>query len=121
MNKNQSHKAALFAGITGCTYNRQSKFDVAFDKTVRIALPEKYSDEHIDLAIKDCEILTDILKNHPSEIEDIVASLTTGKIKETQAIAAKIGIAEENFMRRGGGMLALILLAVACALLLEHD
>lgn len=111
----------LVAAIVGTAFARQGAFDVAEEKTVRIAIPEKLSAEHVGLAAQDCEILQGILSESPGETTEILAAVAAGRIGEAREVAKRIGITEESFAARGGGMWAIILVAVACALLLEHD
>lgn len=110
----------LIAGIVGAGSSLDSGYETTVDRTMRFALPE-FSTDRIATAERDCEILRDILSRCPGELEEIVRALAEGRTKEAREAARSIGIAEESFADQGGGMLALILLCVACALLLEHD
>jgi hypothetical protein len=110
----------LSVGLAGIA-KTQSNFEVAADKNVRIVMPEGCSHEHILLATKDTEILTKILKEHPEEIVSIMEDITSGKLSDAKKAAAEIGISEENFINQGGGMWAVIAIAIGCALLLSHD
>lgn len=117
----QSSSASISIGVTGLT-QAQSKFEVAPGRNVHIDLPAQFSADHVTLAAKDAEILQGILKDRPKEIEGIVSAVAAGNFKEAQEIAKKIGITEDYFLKQGGGMWAVVVvIAVGCALLLEHD
>ena len=117
---NQTALASFVAGITG-TNRDDNGFSISIDKNVRIALPGVYSKEHLTLAARDSEILSDILKEYPDQVLSMISAVSSGNFSEATDLAEKIGISERNFVAKGGGMWAIILLAVACALLLEHD
>jgi len=113
--------ASLLIGVAGATQT-QSKFEVASGKSVRVELPESFTAEHVALAAKDSEILAEILRGHPREFGQIVTAVTAGKFAEAKKVAEGIGLTEDNFVKRGGGMWAVVIaIAIGCALLLEHD
>lgn len=111
----------MLIGITGAT-QPQSKFEVASGKSVRVEIPETFTAEHIALAAKDAEIFAEILKRSPQEFSQIVSAVTAGKFAEAKEMANNIGLTEDNFVRQGGGMWAVVIgIAIGCALLLAHD
>lgn len=112
--------ASLIAGVAG-TARPLGKFQVGAGTTVAIALPDDFGADHTNLAIKDCEIVAGILKQYPKEVAEMLAAVGAGRLAEAKKVAVRIGITEDNFTKQGGGMLALILLAIGCALLLAHD
>jgi len=112
---------AVVIGVAGAV-QPQSKFEVAAGRSVRVEIPEKFTAEHVALAARDSEILAEILKRHPHEFSEIVSAVTAGKFKEAKEMAQKIGLTEENFVSKHGGMWALVIgIAIGCALLLAHD
>ena len=62
-----------------------------------------------------------MLKRYPREFGEIMSAVTADKFAEAKEIAKNIDLTEDNFVRQGGGMMAIICLAIACALLLAHD
>jgi hypothetical protein len=51
-----------------------------------------------------------------------VSAVTAGKFAEAKEMANNIGLTEDNFVRQGGGMWAVVIgIAIGCALLLAHD
>ena len=100
----------------------QSKFEVAGGRSVRVDVPKTFTAEHVALATRDSEIVAGILKQYPHEYCQLVNAVTEGKIEEARKIAEQIGLTEQNVMRQGGGMWAIIIgICVGCALLCEHD
>ncbi|PEG13116.1 hypothetical protein COO04_27245 [Bacillus toyonensis] len=119
--KSNRSGSTLVVGIVGDP-KPQSKFEVSSGKNARIEIPKEFTFDHVKLAKNDCEILSEILNHHPQEISKMVNSISIGKFSEAKAIANKIGISEENFIQKEGGMWGLVIvIAVGCALLLAHD
>jgi len=114
------NNSSVLVAITGAT-QPQGKFEVASGKSVRVEIPETFAAEHITLATKDSEILGEMLKSYPREFGQIMNAVTAGKFAEAKEIGKNIGLTEDNFVRQGGGMMAIICLALACAFLLAHD
>ena len=108
-------------GVTAGTQN-QSEFEVAAGRSVHLEIPADFSNEHIELALKDLDILKDILGKCPSEFKQIVSAIEAGNFKDAQAIAKTVGISEEAIIQRGGGLWGLVIvIAIGAALLLAHD
>jgi hypothetical protein len=108
-------------GVCGGT-SRQSQFDVAPGRSVQINLPSEFSAEHVALASKDLEILLTLLSEKPNEMQQIVAAVSAGNFASAQELAKEIGLTESDFVDQGGGLLAVVIvIAIGCALLLEHD
>lgn len=122
MSKQQSTRSAsINVGVTSGTQH-QSKFEVAAGQSVRLDIPTDFSNDHIGLAIKDLDILKDILIKSPKEFSEIVSAVGAANFKDAQAIATRIGISEDYFIQKGGGMWAVvIIIAIGCALLLARD
>jgi hypothetical protein len=123
MSKQQSQhgSASINVGVTSGTQH-QSKFEVAAGRSVRLEIPTDFSSDHIGLAIKDLDILKDILTKSHKELPEIVSAVQAGNFEHAQQLATKIGISEDYFIQKGGGMWAVVIaIAIGCALLLARD
>ena len=111
----------VVVGVAGMG-QQQSMFEVAAGRSVRMEIPENFNDDHCSLAARDTRILGAIMKDYPSEFCQIVNAVNAGKFKDAKKIAEQIGLTEENFISKGGGLWALVIgIAIGCALLLAHD
>jgi hypothetical protein len=100
----------------------QDNTEVAAGKCVRVEIPENFSEDHCAVAVRDTEIIGELIKNHPKEICLIMEAVHAGKNSDVKKIAEQIGFTEENFIKlRGGCWAVVIVIAVAAALTLEHD
>jgi hypothetical protein len=119
--KKKSSLGTVVIGVAGSGLP-QSIFDVAAGRSIRAAIPENFTAEHVALAARDSELLMGMLKNHPHEFCEMVNAINTGKFTEARKMAEKVGLTEENIISQGGGLWAVVIvIAVAAALLLAHD
>ena len=75
---------------------QQRSFDVAAGRSVRLEIPEGFSDEHLQLAIRDLDILKDILTKYPKEFKEVVSAIAAGNFSQAQTIAKRVGITEKT-------------------------
>lgn len=114
-------RGTVAIGVAGAG-EPQSMFEVAAGRSIRVEIPESFAAEHVALAARDSELLTGIFKKHSHDLCQIVYAVNEGKFTEAKKMAEKIGLAEESFVRQGGGLWGLIIvLGIGAALLLEHD
>jgi hypothetical protein len=118
---NGKSSGAVVIGVAGVGQS-QSMFEVAPGRSIRVEIPEKFADDHCGLAVRDTEILGELMKCYPREFSQIVNAVNAGKFKDAKKIAEQIGLTEENFISQGGGLWALVIgIAIGAALLLAHD
>ncbi|KAJ6445242.1 hypothetical protein O9K51_00001 [Purpureocillium lavendulum] len=75
---------------------------------------------------RDCELLKDVINNNHDEIGMVLRLVCSGKatletIGSTAATLDKIGFTEKAFRDKGGGLIGLIVVAVACMLIAGCD
>lgn len=113
--------ATLSIGITG-SKEQQAGFDVASGLNVLLELPKNFPADHHAVALRDFEILKDILKGHPREFEQIAKAAAEGKFADAKKVAEKIGLTEENFIRlKGGCWVAVAVICVVAIVGMAHD
>jgi hypothetical protein len=64
----------------------------------------------------DCDLLKAIAQKHPAKIQKMLTHLQKGTAKDLrdfEALANGIGLTEDNFIKNGGGLFFLALVAVA--------
>lgn len=77
-----------------------------------IKLPESFKPDHIRRAQKDCEILAQIIEEKPDEVRSLVNDLLQDKTHDAKQRAKELGLSEDEFVRKGGGIYILIILIV---------
>jgi hypothetical protein len=65
----------------------------------------EFGREEIELALHDSEIFSALLRNHPAEMAEVMNEVLAGHTETAVRLAARIGLTEEAFHRRGGGPL----------------
>ncbi|HBD6104358.1 TPA: hypothetical protein KKN05_004493 [Shigella flexneri] len=87
-----------------------------------IALPVEISAEDLEKARKDAQMFAELILQHPEEVGEIVNKCLTGNARDVRDLAMQIGFTEDQFAVRGGGFpWVVVIIAVAAAVLLEHD
>jgi hypothetical protein len=61
--------------------------------------------EEMKKALADSENITSLLRQYPKEMSAIVNDILAGRIESAKASASRIGLTEEAFQEKGGGML----------------
>ena len=78
----------------------------------RLEIPTKFSPGDIKRAQRDCEILAEKLKNNPEEAAKLFQCIVDNKLDDARQLSRKLGIDEQEFLEKGGGLWMLIILAV---------
>jgi hypothetical protein len=71
----------------------------------------KFGPAEMELVIHDSEVMTSLLRNHTTEMTEIVNNVLTGRTEEAVRLASRIGLTEEAFHQRGGGPIFLVAIA----------
>jgi hypothetical protein len=96
--------------------------DVAKTAGYSIALPSAFSEEDRGKVQRDAELFANLLRQYPAETIGIVNRCLTGRARDVRDLATRIGFTEEEFTDQGGGFpWVVVVIAVAAAVLLEHD
>ena len=61
--------------------------------------------EELKKALADSEMVTSLLREHPNEMMAIVNDVLMGRTEAARQSAVRIGLTEEAFRERGGGLL----------------
>lgn len=78
----------------------------------QLRLPRKFNPEDIRRAQKDSEILGEVLQGNPDEVRALANDLLQGNTRDAKRKAREIGLSEDDFVGKGGGIYALIFLVV---------
>jgi hypothetical protein len=74
----------------------------------------KFGPGEIELVLHDSEMISSLLRDHPTELTEIINNALTGRTEAAVTLASQIGLTEEAFHQRGGGPLFWIAIAI-CA------
>jgi hypothetical protein len=91
-------------GLAGFSHTTAG-FEVATDRILRIAVPQKFSLENIKRMQRDFEILAEILQKHPEEMTALLEASMQNNILEAHRLAQELGLTEEEFESKGGGII----------------
>jgi hypothetical protein len=105
-------------GITGLESN-VAGVTVLRDAVYRGVLPERFTRDDIRRVQEDVRVLGEIASDRQEELMRLLDAVAEHKIGEAIAIARKIGLTEERFRERDGGMLGIIILAIVILVALE--
>jgi hypothetical protein len=78
----------------------------------QLDVPQRFKREHIQRAQKDCEILGEILRDKPDEAQSLLDDVLAGKIADAKKRAKELGLSEDNFISKGGGIFWIIVIVV---------
>jgi hypothetical protein len=62
-------------------------------------------------ALADSKIIASLLQEHPKEMAAIANDVLAGRTDAAQQLAERIGLTEEAFQRKGGGLLSWLVIA----------
>jgi hypothetical protein len=92
------------------------------DIIYQIVIPHSFSGKEVGIAQRDFEILAEMMKDHPDKVQDMIQSVLSGNAARARTTGSELGLDEAKFIAKGGGLpVAVIVIAVACALLLASD
>jgi hypothetical protein len=95
---------------------------VTKESFARLQLPESFTGEHVDVIQQDLSILNELIGQYPNEFLELQNAVMNQDFATARELAHNIGLSEEAFAaRRGGIVLLVIAIAVAAALLLSSD
>lgn len=107
--------------------NNATEWDDFLKEFILIDLREFPDMLDTERAIKDCELVSELLKSHSSEIQELIASVKASALRRSEVarvneILSRIGFTETIFVERGGGFLWLltVLLAAGCGHVLPY-
>ena len=94
----------------------------AQDITYRLGVPKSFTEEDLQRACRDYEIFGEIMRQQPEKMQQALNHALQGDMQRALEISAELGLKEEQFVAKGGGLpIAVIIIAVGAALLLAHD
>jgi hypothetical protein len=77
-----------------------------------LRLPQSFKSEDIRRALKDSEILSEVLENNGEQVLALANDLLQGNTHNAKQRARELGLSEDAFTKKGGGIYALIFLVV---------
>jgi hypothetical protein len=109
------------AGLKGLTVDAGG-FTASGEHVARLDLPQSFTSEHMDIIQKDIEILAEIVNQYPDDFLALQNAIVQHDRATARQLADKLGLNEQAIVARGGGVWGLVIvIAVAAAILLEHD
>jgi len=97
------NKAKLTAGIT-CSPVEVDGLPVSYQQSFAIEMG-RIGPKEVKKALADSEIITSLLREHPKEMAAIVNDILAGRTETARESALRIGLTEEAFQEKSGGML----------------
>jgi len=73
----------------------------------------RFGPAEVKKALADFEMITSLLRKSPKEMSEIVNHVMAGRTAAANEIALRIGLTEEAFQSKGGGMLWAIMIGFA--------
>jgi len=67
---------------------------------------------------KDFEIVAELLKKHPKEMESLFNAIVQNNIEKAEKVADEIGLSEHRFAAQGGGLVWVVAGAIGLAIVL---
>jgi hypothetical protein len=104
-------------GLHGLT-REAGGFKLTMDNTIRFDLPASIGPKEIEHITRDLEHLATKMRNHPTEMADLLKACLSADMERARAIATRHDITEEQFSQAGGGLIWLIAVGVGLAILL---
>lgn len=87
-------------------------FPVFTDITRRLEIPTRFHVDDIKRVQKDCEILAEKLKSNPKEAAELFQCIVDNKHNEARTLSRKLGIEEQEFLEKDGGLMWLLVIAI---------
>jgi hypothetical protein len=78
----------------------------------KLDLPRHINREDISRAQRDCEILSEILEDKAHEVRSLLNDLLEGNTAGAKEKAKELGLSEDNFVGKGGGLAWLLVVVV---------
>jgi hypothetical protein len=93
----------------------QEGFTLSTDHVTRVQLPNRLSAEDVERMRRDFELLATALRDHPTEMRDLLEAHFRKDTTTSRRIAETLGLSEEAFKAQGGGIIwAVVGAAVVC-------
>lgn len=92
------------------------------ERSIRVALSSDFTRADVELMQKDLESIAQIAQRYPDEVLAVHSRILEHDFSGAREIARRIGLTEEALVaQRGGKWGVVIVVAIAAAVLLEHD
>lgn len=109
MNKATAIQATV--KLSGFTKSKGG-FTTFTDLARRLEIPTQFHSDDIKRAQRDCEILAEKLKNNPKEAAKLFQCIVDNKLDDARQLSKKLGIDEQEFLEKGGGLMWLVVIVV---------
>jgi hypothetical protein len=90
----------------------------AGERLLRLYMPTEMSDEAVSRLTRDCEILLATVKKSPEDMRKLLEAVAGGRFGTADRLARSLRLSEAEFVREGGGLIWLVVIGVAAAILL---
>ena len=112
-----TEKTCCVIGLTGFPF-KTGGFSGTAEQVVRMEMPTTFKGEGIEKSKKDFEMISQMLRNHPGEMVELLDAVVQNRIADAVKKADQIGLREHKFMAQGGGAAWLVAVAVVVAIVL---
>ena len=107
----------LVLGITNFRQDQEG-FILSTDKQTRVQLPSELSTEDVQRMRRDFELLAAALRDHPTEMKNLLEAHFRKDVVSSRRIAETLGLSEESFKAQGGGIIwGVVAVVVVCDVL----
>nr|WSY54647.1 hypothetical protein OG999_33920 [Streptomyces sp. NBC_00886] len=91
-------------------------------RLIKMGLPDQWDPDKITLAANDLRVILSSFEKYPEEHLNLQNAIARQDFREARAIAKKVGITEQDLSASGGQLWGVVIvIAIAAAVLLEHD
>jgi hypothetical protein len=96
---------------------RRNASDISgvFSRSAELQVPRDFPSEHLRLAQVDLEIIAEKLQGNVEEVRLLLQAFVEGRNSEVERWIKELGLREEDFQARGGGIFwAVVVVGVLC-------
>ena len=107
-------------GLTG--FETQSGgVGIVTERIARVRLPERMSNEDVEVVRRDLEILAETVKDHGDRFLELQNAVLDHDLPTARRIADELGLTEEKMVARGGGQWKWIVASAVLGYLLTPE
>ncbi|NEA65373.1 hypothetical protein [Streptomyces sp. SID12488] len=91
-------------------------------RLIKMGLPDRLDPDKITLAVNDLRAILSSFESYPDEHLNLQNAILRQDFREAREIAKRVGITEKDLLANGGQLWGVVVvIAIAAAVLLEHD
>jgi hypothetical protein len=95
-----------------------SEFSLSHDQVHRIKIPFPITDQYVGKAARDFEIMAQLLRDKPKQMQQLLQAVCEGRNQDAQHIAKSLGLSEHQIAQQGGGQWWFVVWAIIVAIII---